>query len=290
MSNKRINKAYIRYDGNGRVIPGALILNRFKPTGGGKWHEIPAYECCNPSPQPILPLRLLFSNILEVGGIVGDVTDVANWNTYFDLPAYGSAFTSVEVIGDEVKLYGGSSIIIKQMLFDQADLLGTYLLEVDDQAGSIVEVEYDGFGYDNYNGCQNTTLLNLPNLTIAGDYAFAAFGFAAASITELNLPSLTSAGFGCFSNFGGGVTSLNLPAATVIGSYAFTNCTSLTNIYLPSCLNLGATVGDDVVFGAVTGNTITLTVPTALMTADAGNPDGDIAYLQANNTVTVVTV
>lgn len=49
MSNKRINKAYIRYDGNGRVIPGALLLNRFKPTGGGKWHEIPAYECCNPT-------------------------------------------------------------------------------------------------------------------------------------------------------------------------------------------------------------------------------------------------
>jgi hypothetical protein len=47
MSNKRINKAYVRYDGTGRVIAGALLLNRFKPTGGGKWHEIPAYECCN---------------------------------------------------------------------------------------------------------------------------------------------------------------------------------------------------------------------------------------------------
>jgi hypothetical protein len=49
MSNKRINKAYVRYDGTGRLISGALLLNRFKPTGGGKWHEIPAYECCNPT-------------------------------------------------------------------------------------------------------------------------------------------------------------------------------------------------------------------------------------------------
>jgi hypothetical protein len=46
MSNKRINKAYVRYDGTGRVISGSLILNRFKPKVGN-WSEIPAYECCN---------------------------------------------------------------------------------------------------------------------------------------------------------------------------------------------------------------------------------------------------
>lgn len=48
MSNKRINKAYVRYDGSGRVIAGSLILNRFKPQVGN-WQEIPAYECCNPT-------------------------------------------------------------------------------------------------------------------------------------------------------------------------------------------------------------------------------------------------
>lgn len=47
-SNKRINKAYVRYDGTGRVIAGSLILNRFKPAVGN-WEEIPAYECCNPT-------------------------------------------------------------------------------------------------------------------------------------------------------------------------------------------------------------------------------------------------
>jgi hypothetical protein len=63
-SNKRINKAYVRYDGSGRVIPGSLILNRFKPKVGN-WQETPAYLCCNEA--PILALRLLFSNISEVG-------------------------------------------------------------------------------------------------------------------------------------------------------------------------------------------------------------------------------
>jgi len=45
-SNKRINKAYVRYDGTGRVISGSLILSRVKPTVGN-WVEIDAYECCN---------------------------------------------------------------------------------------------------------------------------------------------------------------------------------------------------------------------------------------------------
>lgn len=41
-------KAYVRYDGTGRVIAGSLILQRFKPKVGN-WQEIDAYECCNPT-------------------------------------------------------------------------------------------------------------------------------------------------------------------------------------------------------------------------------------------------
>lgn len=44
-SNNRL-KAYVRYDGSGRVIAGSLILQRFKPKVGN-WQEIPANECCN---------------------------------------------------------------------------------------------------------------------------------------------------------------------------------------------------------------------------------------------------
>jgi hypothetical protein len=47
-SNNRL-KAYVRYDGTGRVIAGSLILQRFKPKVGN-WQEIDANECCNPAP------------------------------------------------------------------------------------------------------------------------------------------------------------------------------------------------------------------------------------------------
>lgn len=49
MANSRKDlKAYVRFDGSGRVVPGSLILRRNMPKVG-KWKEIPAYECCNPT-------------------------------------------------------------------------------------------------------------------------------------------------------------------------------------------------------------------------------------------------
>ncbi len=49
MSNsKKDLKAFVRIDGSGRVVSGSLILRKSKPKVG-KWREIPAYECCNPT-------------------------------------------------------------------------------------------------------------------------------------------------------------------------------------------------------------------------------------------------
>ena len=48
MSNQRNLKAFVRYDGSGRVVAGSLILRKNKPKVG-RWQEIPAYECCNPT-------------------------------------------------------------------------------------------------------------------------------------------------------------------------------------------------------------------------------------------------
>jgi len=67
-NNNNKLKAYVRYDGTGRVIAGSLILQRFKPKVGN-WKEIPANECCNYTPLP--------SNCIE---FVVDTTDT----TYFE--------------------------------------------------------------------------------------------------------------------------------------------------------------------------------------------------------------
>jgi hypothetical protein len=47
-NNRKDLKAYVRYDGSGRVVAGSLILRRQKPKVGN-WVEVPAYECCEPT-------------------------------------------------------------------------------------------------------------------------------------------------------------------------------------------------------------------------------------------------
>lgn len=47
-TNKRDLKGFVRFDGQGRVVAGSLVLRRSKPKVG-KWQEITAYECCNPT-------------------------------------------------------------------------------------------------------------------------------------------------------------------------------------------------------------------------------------------------
>jgi hypothetical protein len=43
---KRILKAYERYDYNGKVVPGSLVLRDRIPKNG-KWKEVQTYLCCN---------------------------------------------------------------------------------------------------------------------------------------------------------------------------------------------------------------------------------------------------
>ncbi len=46
--DKRPLKAYVRFDGAGRVVPSSLVLRRKMPKVG-KWIEVPGYQCCNPT-------------------------------------------------------------------------------------------------------------------------------------------------------------------------------------------------------------------------------------------------
>jgi hypothetical protein len=119
----------------------------------------------------------------------------------------------------------------------------------------------------------------------AGDTCF----YQCTALETISLPALTTAGESCFYQCTA-LTTISLPSLTAAGSSCFKDCSALTTISLPSCTNLGPTVGDDLVLKNIVGNTIQLTVPAALMTCDGGQPDGDIQYLQAINTVTITQV
>jgi len=264
-------------------------------------------------------LELTFDDIANVP--VADASSVSDWNTFFDLPTNGSPFTSVIVDGDKVSLFGGSGITLIELLFSE----NTNLLKVEDYSGIVTNAEADAFylcnecllfamyglinaGEEVFYSCKKASF-DLPALAFADNLCF----YDCIAEDEFSFPNLIECGNYCFNQTEISVTeTINLPLLTTAGESAFSNtnsfkhilvpnliyfditliagCTELETLDISSCENLGATTGDDNVFNDVSGQTITITVPAALMTCNGGNPDGDIQTLQAANTVTIVTV
>jgi len=74
--NKRDLKAYSRFDGTGRIVPGSTVLRRQKPKVGN-WKEVPAYECCNYVPTNaeqdcIIGVRWPGDTYINISGNNGD--------------------------------------------------------------------------------------------------------------------------------------------------------------------------------------------------------------------------
>jgi len=269
-------KAWVRYDGKGRLVGGGPILQAHKPKNG-KWEEVPMYNNCCIAPS--LAFRLLFDDITNADSLVGDASSVSDWNTFFDLPTNGNPFTSVSIVGNEVKLYGGAYInIVGSLFFNNANIVS-----INDEANSIITIGDSAFD-------RHTSLISVsfPNVTSIGSYSFG-FNESNSVFVSINFPKLETIGEDAF-YYCDALTSFNFPLAKYITSYAFEGCSAMTSLYTPILIELGMTIGDDAVFYDIIGNNITLTVPSALMTCNGGDPDGDIVYLQDNNTVTIITV
>ena len=71
-NNNNKLKAFVRFDGSGRIIPSSLIVQAFKPAVGN-WQETPAHECCNSN--------VLASNCIE---FVVDTTDGTGFTFSFN--------------------------------------------------------------------------------------------------------------------------------------------------------------------------------------------------------------
>jgi hypothetical protein len=235
----------------------------------------PVYE---DDEQNILPipdaLELTWDDLANVP--VVDPASVDDWNTYFELPTYGNPFTSVIISGNTVKLIGGSNIYLKELLFQ----FDSHIISVDDKSNCVTACDFCVF-----DGCSNLTTAKFPSMQSMCDGNFQNCFL----LTDIDFSSLITSEI---SNFAQDESLINVdfPLLERLLDCSLQNCTGLINIKLPSCTTLGNTVGDDLVFNGIIGNVITLTVPAALMTCNGGAPDGDIQYLQVNNTVTIIQV
>lgn len=79
-------------------------------------------------------LELTFDDITNAP--VSDAESVSEWNAFFDLPNYGTPFSSVLVSGNSIKLYGGAGITVKYYLFH-----GSKLTSIVDGLNCIVKTE-----------------------------------------------------------------------------------------------------------------------------------------------------
>ncbi len=285
-----------------------------------------------------------FDNLTTISSLVPTYTDVASWNTFFDLPANGTAFTSVNVFSPAssypddftlVCLYGGGNdITIKTSLFENVSGLRYVNGAAPYGLGRIIDVEDNAFrntgliyaelyyvttiGNRAFQGCGYWDSLYyisaeagslFQSVTSYGDYCFEGLG---ASVTypvirfENNYTALTIGDY-CFAN--SKVSKVGFYIVSAVNNYAFENCTDLTdvaldraisigdgafagctklnNIRINFCEYLGSTTGDNGVFTGITGKSITLFIQQELFTVNGGFPDGDLAYLQSNNTLNV---
>lgn len=242
---------------------------------------------------------------------------LAFWNTLFDLPAQGTPFVSLSVIGENVYLNNGgfSNIILNNFLAGNVNLL-----EFDD---SLVGYIYDS-AVGAFDGCPNlTTLLtlaittipanyaaNCPNLNTVDIYSAITVGDGAFFLSgtiygamAVNMPQVVTIVKDAFS--GSGIVIVNCPSCTTVGQYAFAFCSYLVTVNLPfaasignncfnadsalssvvlaNCTNLGGTVGNNQVFDNIFGSTLTLSASIFLQTCNAGSPDGDITLLSTNS-------
>ncbi len=268
-------KAWVRYDGQGRIVPGSPIFSASKPKVGN-WHEVIQYKCCDTTTTaiPIYRLTLTFNDITNADTLIGgSSSDVALWNAFFDLPTNGNPYTSVIVIGNEVILVDGSNINLKNGVFNSTSSLISIV-----DTGSIVSLSNNSVSLcvnlitvdlpgvitvsngcfsgnwslltvnfpkvitmetSSFYGCVRLTTINLPNVTTVGYRTF----YNCQKLTTLSLPKLLTLGDECFGNCIL-LTSINLPKLTVISVDCFRYATSLTSINLPNVTTISASAFD----------------------------------------------
>lgn len=236
------------------------------------------------APLTPMALELTFDDIAYVP--VVDASSVSDWNDFFDLPTNGTPFSSVVVDGNVVKLYGGESITLKESLFASDN---PHLTSIVDYARSIVAAANGAFEGSPLLRTSILSNVSLPSLTTLGNNVF----LANILLTSIYLPNVVSVGEEAF----GGcelLETLSLPLCESLGNSSVASCTSITTIYLPLCTSFGDDAGVNSVFNAISGNTISLTIPSFLMTSFfdgiSWTLEQDISYLVDNNTVTIVQI
>ena len=138
-SNKRDLKAYVRYDGSGRVVAGSLVLRRQKPKVG-KWKEIQGYRCCN---LPVITSTSMAT--FPANTATGIVIYCDTSNAYIDMVIMGDFATIEDLVS---------------ALNHQASAMGTFSVATD---GVNINVNPAATLANMFAGCNNSLIFEVYN-------------------------------------------------------------------------------------------------------------------------------
>jgi len=104
-SGKKDMKAFVRYDGRGVAVPSSLILTRKMPKVG-KWIEVDAYKCC----QPTIPITTTTTTTTNVPVTTTTTTTASiyyyNVQKYISVDALCTAGSIVDVTSSAPAIIG----------------------------------------------------------------------------------------------------------------------------------------------------------------------------------------
>lgn len=173
-----------------------------------------------------------------IGGFSASISSASLLATNLGISV--GAISNFTVVGSDIKcrITGSYTIPIS---FSSGNSSITYYFDTENLITVIVESQF--------NNSPNLTALNLKGVTSIGRFAF-----RTTKISEFYFPNLTA-----------------------VSSNAFDEMPTIPKtIYIPNCVSLGATSGDNGVFSASNINKI-YTHP-SLATNNGGAPDGDLTY------------
>lgn len=165
-------------------------------------------------------LTLEFNSINKTP--VSNPNSLSQWNTFFKTNVNASTpFNSVSITGNEVKLKGATNLVIEQLLFYKNKSI---ISIIDDS--SLLFVRENSFENSSLKTFKSNTLKN----TSSGS-------FKACNIITFIATNLEKVDSSCF-DYCLYLDSLNTPKVKEIKMGAFSGCSALKNVYLPSVLSI----------------------------------------------------
>lgn len=163
-NNNNKLKAYVRFDGSGRIVSSSLIVQAFKPKVGN-WKEIDAKECCN-YVAPTTTSTTTVAPTTTTSTTVAPTTTTTTTAYYYYLADGYNCTDCSTVIGTDVLIYGTNpSLTAGQWVVNGAGFAFEILSSTTNTGGAIF-VDMSSPSGSCAGGCPTTTTTTTAGPTV----------------------------------------------------------------------------------------------------------------------------